>query len=262
MGVIDAEIDRLNEAVMNALENGPLLRQELTAEVKKKVSEAMARWMGYMWSPYKPALAEGLICYGPNRGNEVTLVRLDQWLPGTVFPPEIEAKDHLARRYLSAFGPALPRDLAHWTGWSVAETRSVWQNLVQDLIPVTADELELYILKEDVDPLSSSGFEEEHIQLLPTFDVYLLGHVDKSWLVDKTRYKQVFRAGGWISPVILLNGRVAGTWSYKQQRGTLSVRMYPFQRLSRAARREIEALSARMAEYLNRTLDLSFNKLS
>ena len=262
MGVAEEEIDGLNQAVMKALESGPLLRQELTAAVRPAVSEAMARWMEYMWSPYKPALAEGLICYGPNQGNEVTLVRLDHWCPGLSFPPEEDAKVLLARNYLRAFGPAIPRDLAKWTGWSVAETRSVWQDLIQDLLPVQVDDQELFILKEDADTLSNSGFEENHIRLLPTFDVYLLGHADKSWLVDEARYKQVYRAGGWISPVILLNGRVAGTWSYKQQRGELSVRMHPFRRFSRAMQREIEVQATYLANFLNRPLQLSFGPIS
>jgi len=58
---------------------------------------------------------------------------------------------------------------------------------------------------------------EKHVNLLPNFDPFLLGHRDKSLYLDEEDYKKVYRKAGWISAVMLVGGRVAGTWSYIRQ---------------------------------------------
>lgn len=68
-------------------------------------------------------------------------------------------------------------------------------------------------LSSDLDELAVTR-PTDLVRLLPAFDPYVLGAgTANSWVVDASRRGAVSRAGGWISPVILAGGRVAGTWT-------------------------------------------------
>ncbi len=86
--------------------------------------------------------------------------------------------------------------------------------------------------------------------LLPHFDCYLLGHALKDHLVDEAHYKRVYRKAAWISPVILLNGRIIGVWSQRLQRRQLIVEVDLFTTISREAREGIEQEAAGLAGFL------------
>ena len=80
-GITQKEADGMNGAVLEALSAGPMTHRELTEQILSKVGKKVRRWMERVWSVFRPAIVEGLICYGPHRGQEVTFVRVDQWLP-------------------------------------------------------------------------------------------------------------------------------------------------------------------------------------
>jgi hypothetical protein len=51
------------------------------------------------------------------------------------------------------------------------------------------------------------------VRLLPAFDTYLLGYRDRSHAVPEQHAKRVWPGGGWIHPVVLVDGVAAGTWN-------------------------------------------------
>lgn len=85
---------------------------------------------------------QGVLCRGPDRGREPTYVRLDDWLaPGApAAPVEPDAAlSELARRYLGAYGPATPEDLAHWSGLPRRLARHAWGLVGPELVAETCD---------------------------------------------------------------------------------------------------------------------------
>ena len=53
----------------------------------------------------------------------------------------------------------------------------------------------------------------ESVRLLGAFDAYVLGGgTSAAEMVPAARRAEVSRPGGWISPVVLYGGRVAGVW--------------------------------------------------
>ncbi len=97
-GITQNEADGMTGAVVEALRAGLMTQRELTEQIKSKVGKKARKWMELVWSVFRPALVEGLICYGPDRGQEVTFVRVDQWLPKQKEVDEQEAKQALLRR--------------------------------------------------------------------------------------------------------------------------------------------------------------------
>jgi len=73
------------------------------------------------------------------------------------------------------------------------------------------------------------------IRLLPYFDTFLLGHKERDHLVAIENKPSVYRAQGWIAPVVLVNGRVVGVWEHTRSGDHLQVKVRKFTSLSRAS---------------------------
>ena len=211
----------------------------------------MKLWLKYAWSASRPAIVEGLICYGPPRGSEVTLVRTDQWLPPQPNPTEETAKRAILRRFLAAYGPATVRDFSKWSGIGAAEAKQAWDGAAAELQTVTVDGATASILKSDVDALAGSRLDDRSVRLLPAFDPLLLAHAAKDHLVESRFYKRVYRNQGWLSPVVLAGGRIVAVWFASTKSGAVDIEIQPFARLSPATRAAI----IEEAEALGRFLD-------
>jgi len=97
------------------------------------------------------------------------------------------------------------------------------------------------------------------IRLLPNFDSYLLAHREKDHLLSAKHYKRVYRNQGWISPVVLIDGAVAGVWSYKPQGKRLAaVEIEPFGKLSKVERAGIEREAQGLAGFFESDLEFRF----
>jgi hypothetical protein len=107
-----------------------------------------------------------------------------------------------------------------------------------------------WILREGYDELTNTHLNDHILRLLPSFDPYMLGHAEKTHLVDARYYKRIYRNAGWISPVALLNGRVVGIWFSKRRGNRLSLEIEPFEKFSRAIRKKIEEEAASLGEFL------------
>src|SRR5258708_7099997 len=107
------------------------------------------------------------------------------------------------------------------------------------------------LLEEDYEELTSNDVVGLNVRLLPGFDPYLLAHAVKDHLVEPANYKQVYRNQGWISAVILVNGKIAGVWSYGARRGRTAVDIRPFKKLSPAMRAKIGDEAASLARFMD-----------
>lgn len=61
---------------------------------------------------------------------------------------------------------------------------------------------------------------------------------------------RVYRGQGWISPVLLVNGRMVGVWKHVRRGEQLLVQIEPFGRLAAWARAQLEADAGRLPEFL------------
>ena len=67
----------------------------------------------------------------------------------------------------------------------------------------------------------------------------------------------MYRAQGWISPVVLVNGRMAGVWKHARKGRRLVVELEPFDRLPVWARTQLQAEAVRLADFVGGELDLN-----
>ena len=145
---------------------------------------------------------------------------------------------HLVRRYLAAFGPGDPRaDIAQWTGMA---SRVVDQGLARLELRRFRDERgrELFDLPRAPLPPADTAAPA---RLLPRFDNLVLSHDDRRRVLADEHRAAVIQ-GGEVTATFLVDGFVAGLWSFEDGR----VRLEPFAPLPRAARREVEDEASRL----------------
>ena len=218
----------------------------------------MRKWLKFAWSVFRPAIVEGLICYGPPKGSQVTFVRVDRWLADERPVTQADARQWLARRFLGAYGPAAARAFCKWSGVSVAEASATWTEIACELQDVAADGRVVSVLARDVDPLRSAALDTTGVRLLPSFDPLLLAHAEKDHLVERRHYKRVYRNQGWLSPVVLVGGRIAGVWSLRASARRLIAEVDLFVRPSREVRRRVEAEGDAIGRFLGTSCEVAF----
>jgi hypothetical protein len=251
IGASPKHVDTMIGVVMDALADGPKTQQDLLGRAKLKASKGMRRWLQFAWSAMRPAILQGLIVYAEPRGGEATFVRVDQWLPKQTKVDPAEAQLALATRYLTAFAPATHRDFSKWSGLPTSVTKPLFDRLEPDLEAVTVDGERSLVLRRDLAELSAAR-PASSPTLLPSFDTFLLAHAVKDHLVDPRFYKRVYRNQGWLSPVVLVNGRIVAVWFLEEHAKSFVVDVQPFSPLDARVRRgiaqEAEALSTFLGE--------------
>jgi hypothetical protein len=119
-----------------------------------------------------------------------------------------------------------------------------------ELVQVEVEGAAGYLLAEDIEELEDSE-PATGVRLLPAFDQYVLGPgTSDSRLIPAGRRREVSKAAGWISPVVLAAGRVTGVWNVADR--ALSVSLFAEAR--QVSRDELEQEAARLARYLGREL--------
>lgn len=261
-GVDAAAIEAMADAIFGALSADPLTRREISQAISprlRKGAPQIQELLEHGWGGLgKYVCLQGNLCLGPNQGQEATFVRRDQWLSGWKDIRGEVAEEWLLERYLQAYGPATVQDFAVWAGLAVKDASQIWGRLQDEMRTVEVEGNRAAVLERDLHVLREAALAAEDVRLLPHFDIYLLAHRSKAHLVEDVNYKQVYRAAGWISPVVLIDGRIAGVWSHRQRGKRLQVSVEPFRPLSRSQRVAIEERAASVAEFFESSLELAY----
>ncbi len=191
-----------------------------------------------------------LACFGPDNGDGSTFVRPDAWIPGFRDTPVEDAEAALLRRYLHAYGPATAQDFAAWSVVTVAQAKQIWSRVEKELAPVSLDGRVVGILRRDLPVLQRAKLRRRTVRLLPYFDSFLMGHKGRGHLVDAAHYRRIYRPAGWVYPAVLVDGRVAGEWSYERRAGRLRVRIQPYEPLDADTRDGVRREAEDVARFL------------
>jgi hypothetical protein len=79
-------------------------------------------------------------------------------------------------------------------------------------------------------------------------------------LVNPKYQRRIYRQQGWVSPVLVVNGQLAGVWSYEQNDRTVRVEIEPFAKLPRWTRPLMAAEAERLAAFLGGDLRLTIGR--
>jgi len=195
-----------------------------------------------------------LIVFGPPRGTEQTFALLHEWVPSARGRERGEALGELARRYVAGHGPTTARDLAWWSGLTLADARRAVR-LAGDAIGEVSIAGEPYLVAADGPPPPPATGT---VRLLPGFDELLLGYGDRSASLAPGDVPRVVPArNGLFLPTIVADGRVVGTWRRTLGADRVELAVEPFAPLGARRRSRLERAAADYAAYLGRDLALA-----
>ncbi len=251
-GVTLAELDTIIEAVRTTLAGSGTTREQLADAIAERAHEPKLReLLRSGWGALlKPAAFQGYLCFGPSQGQQVTFVRPDQWI-GAWHPVEPEqALQEIARRYLAAYGPATVDDFARWWGMEPSDAKRLFRSLADDVEAVDVEGWKASMLAVAIEQMQVLQAPRS-VRLLPHFDPYVVALARQcQYLLPAEHKGRVYRPQGWISPVVLVDGRMAGVWDYDRQRSQIVVNVDMFAPPTDEVRQDIAAEAQRLGSFL------------
>lgn len=262
-GITMDELDRLSEAVGPVLDGRVLTREELAREVGRLTGAAtLAAKLGEgSWGTIlKPAAFNGHLCFGPSLGQRVRFTRPYSWLSAGHKPvdPKTAVAD-VTRRFLAAYGPARCRDLARWWGGGgITGARQWLASLSDEVAQVDLEGSTAWMLAADIRELREIP-PGRSVRLLPGFDQYVIAaSCYAEHLLPGVPRTRVYRPQGWISPVLLVNGRMEGTWRHETKGSRIDLTIEPFGTPKQWVRRAADNEAERLAAFLGRPFSLTW----
>lgn len=264
------QADTVIEAIASALAGQAALT---VAELSESVIARAGPWAGDLvvpgfggqWPRWRQVLARagqhGAVCFGPNRGRNVTYISLRDWLPGFSPASSQPALAELVRRYLHAYGPATPAQFARWLGAPAGWAAALFDALAGQLEQVSFLGAAAWVAAGDtaVPPSAPGG-----IALLPYFDAYTVAGQPRELLFPGPAGQRALSPTGQAGtfPVLLIDGVAGGVWHQRRSGRTADITVEPFGSLTRPARRELDRWVQRMGAFTGVTARLTIGPVT
>jgi uncharacterized protein YcaQ len=259
-GVTLDELDAITEGVRVTLSDRGMTREALADAIAEhtglpKLRDLLRSGWGAI---LKPIAFQGLLCFGESEGQNVTFVQPEQWIGAWESLEPEQALEEIARRYLNAYGPSTADDFARWFGLEPAPAKKVFRALKDELEEVTFDGFKGVMLSAALPEIQRMNAPKV-VRLLPYFDPFTIAMSrQSSYLMEDAHKARVYRNQGWISPVVLVDGRFEGVWEHDKKRDQVTITVEMFTPPDARVKDEIEAEAQRVAAFLGGTLQLAF----
>jgi hypothetical protein len=273
------QVEAIIAAAGETLSAVPMLRADLADAIAAHVSDpVVATKLRTGWGTFLgPVAQRGLLTFGPPAGRNVTFVRPSAWLGRPISPQELAvampsergdvplepltALAGLIRSFLTAF-PGSGRDAtARWWGSVRAGLINEARALLGDqIVDIEVAGTHQWILPEDVAALQATE-PFEGVRLLPGFDPWINELPRRTDAVmTSAHHDRIYRVAGWVTPVVIVDGRVEGTWELAAgKRGGIAVTR--LERWRSGVKAELAAEVDRIAAFLDRPLPVDLRTL-
>jgi hypothetical protein len=221
---------RSTAAMARALEGGRHLTRDALRAV---VQHAGIATDGLQRMAYIMMHAEltGVICSGALEGRQFTYALLEERVAAPPPPDRDAVLADIAGRYLTTRAPATARDFAKWAGLTIAEASRAF-----DALPASR-------------PIRVPA-KAPRVHLLSIYDEYISSYRDRSAIVAPAHGQRLIQQGAALAWVIVLDGRIAGTFRRVSKPRAVGIQPTLFVRLSRAERDALAAAIERYATFL------------
>jgi hypothetical protein len=241
---VDAKVvGRARAVVERALEGGRRLERGDLYERLEARGIATARSRGLhilLW-----LALDGTICLAGRQGKQHTFALLDEWIPKTEPMERDAALAELARRYFTSHGPATRRDFMWWAGITMKDAQAGIDGAGNALARMHIGREEFWwrpvrgARRITATPL---------VKLLPAFDEYTVAYQERALLVPAGA--RAMGAFGMLSPVVIIDGLVAGNWKRSIARGKVSIKTKLRRKLTARERAALEGATREYAAFL------------
>jgi hypothetical protein len=221
--------------IINALEgHNYLTRKELKAILADAGIETDVQRLAHIITR---AELDGLICSGPRRRKQFTYALLDERVEGSDRPDREHSLAKLALRYFTSHGPAQLKDFSWWSGLAEKDAQSALDMIKSGLNQATLDK-KTYWLPPHAEAVIP---DRPTALLLSVYDEYTIAYHDRSDISEARYIERMIAMGNAMTAVIVLNGRVAGTWKKAMKKDSVEIRLNPFRELDKGEQAAVEA---------------------
>ena len=198
---------------------------------------------------------DGVVCSGGRQGKQFTYALLDRRLR----PPSLRTRDEalaeLARRYFRSRGPATVRDLAKWSGLTVADGRRGLEAVKSGLQNEVIDGQSLWF-SEPVGPAKTTA---HMAYLLSIYDEFVSGYKDRRAAVTDEVAARLKSLGNALTHILVVSDQIVGSWKPVLEKGVMLVRASPLVSLSGTETQALAKAARKYGEFLAREARLSMN---
>jgi hypothetical protein len=252
VGLTPALLTRSIGALTGALEGGCSLRRD---ELRSMLRAARIPVDGEERLSYvlMNAELEGIVCSGPRRGKQFTYALLDERVPSTKALSRDEALASLSHRFFTSRGPATVHDFAKWSGLTVADARDGLEAVKADLVHGIVDGKTYWFAAGRG---RTRARPAPTVHLLSIYDEYISGYKDRSAIVSTRDAARLWKIGNALSYIVVINGRIRGTWKRRLDKSIVVIRTEVFDRLTRSEAQAVEDAVERYGAFLRMTAAL------
>lgn len=249
-GLDAKQLHKATDLLARALEGGKHLERDelMTVLQRARIDTSDFRSVYFLMH----AELEAVICSGPRKGKQFTYALLEERVPAARSFTRAEALAELTVRYFTSRGPASLSDFSLWSGLTMADAKQGIASVADRFAEVPIEGRACWYPK-DSDP---AKLPANTVHLLPNYDEYGIGYKDRSAFYDA---EQARLSGSRNNPVfrhlVVVNGRMLGTWDRTLARKAVAVRSSTFLPLTAAAQRALGAAEKRYARFLGLALE-------
>ena len=221
---------RTTDAIARALEGGRhLTRQALRQVIEQAgVSAGTIQRLAYI---VMHAELTGVICSGPLDGRQFTYALLDERAAAQPAPDRGVVLRDVAARYQATRAPVTARDFAKWSGLTITEATRAF-----DALPTPRP------VRVPAAP--------PRVHLLSIYDEYISSYRDRRAIVSPGHGRRLISQGAALAWILVLDGRIVGTFRRITGVSTIRLQVTPFVRLSRSDREAIALAVGRYAAFM------------
>jgi len=242
----DATLNKSVKIMEKALEGGKHLTRTEIFDLLEKKGIATKEQRGVHIINH--AALHQHICFGKMKGKQPTFTLLDEWIPRPANDKELsraEALAKLALRYYTSHGPATIADYANWAGVGLGEAKAATEAVRKSLSNGSFAGTE-YFAAADLQPLRKTN----EVYLLPAFDEYGIGYKDRSAILEEQHFRQVFSINGIFFPIVVVQGKVWGTWKRSVNKKAVDLELSLFSELNASQLKKVKDRMMEFAAYL------------
>jgi hypothetical protein len=250
----DSEIDekvvtRCKKVLEKALDGKQLTRDEVYDALEKaRIVTKDQRGLHILWR----LAHDGLICFGARNGKQHTFTLLDEWIPSTKKIKRDEALFNLAERYFKSHAPATLQDFAWWSGLPNAEAKAAIELIKPQLTFEKSGQLD-YFLPDNIPAITKTP----SIKLLPGFDEFVISYTERSASFNSSEKGKIINTvNGIFFPIIVVNGKVEGTWKRDLKKDSAILTANPFAKFSEAQKKSIIKEAKRYGKFLDKKVEV------
>jgi len=224
-----ATFKKSNKILEKALRDGKqLLRSELAAILEKAKIPTNELRMNFLLIK---AEIDMIICNGGKRDKQITYAHFEERIAPASPITRDEALATLAVRYFQSHGPATLKDFVGWSGLAITAARQGIALAKDKLFSTTVGTFTYW----HTAGTSSTTDNNNEVALVPNYDEYLVAYKDRELLYDGKNDDQLSREGNPLfNNIILINGKIAGTWKRTFKKKDVQIDLYPFKPFSKS----------------------------